>query len=400
MVWTNISLRTIVRIISNKFPQIKITMNLKISRTKYALCLLMIFINMNVVARVLLTSNGETFSNLMGGGSYTYEITDQKSDDCNGEWFVGRLIWTGLQKTDNLCWRNSGSNLEVKKIGFFEKSVYLPKPVEIGDKDLTAETADLFYQKKNEQKVQDQRINDDKDRQFFAGRPIKEFPYQAKISCSYGSNQLPLMACMQNGNLTTNIEVRSGQDYSMAQFTNLNIANSMGSNGGLTVLLRPTFQIKMQNASKEMTMNLEILDRQSNAVAYKKSAGQFDYISANNNSISRSSQPSNSNSSAYEAEISCGYQPIFICFMKQGGVYGSFNTTLEIRSGNFYKLYQYQDLMNSGALMNVPLGSSFIINAQNSNNTFLLNIKIKDKTTKKVMFEKSAGQFDFIRIRN
>ena len=375
-------------------------MNLKISCTKYALCLLMIFINMNAVARVLLTSNGETFSNLMGGGSYTYEITDQKSDECNGEWFVGRLIWTGLQKTDNLCWRNSGSNLEVKKIGFFEKSVYLPKPVEIGDKDLTGETADLFYQKKNEGKVQDQRINDDMDRQFFAGRPIKEFPYQAKMSCSYGSNQLPLMACMQNGNLTTNIEVRSGQDYSMAQFTNLNIANSIGSKDGLVVLLRPNFQIKMQNASREMTMSMKIIDRQTNSVVYQKSAGQFDYISASNNLISKSSPPVVVNAGVYEAEISCSYQPVFICFMAQGGIYAASNTTMEIKSGNFYKLYQYQDLMNSGALLQVPLGGSFLINAQNSNNTFLLNVKIRDKVTKKVIFEKSAGQYDYIRIKN
>ena len=355
---------------------------------------------MNAVARVLLTSNGETFSNLMGGGSYTYEITDQKSDECNGEWFVGRLIWTGLQKTDNLCWRNSGSNLEVKKIGFFEKSVYLPKPVEIGDKDLTGETADLFYQKKNEGKVQDQRINDDMDRQFFAGRPIKEFPYQAKMSCSYGSNQLPLMACMQNGNLTTNIEVRSGQDYSMAQFTNLNIANSIGSKDGLVVLLRPNFQIKMQNASREMTMSMKIIDRQTNSVVYQKSAGQFDYISASNNLISKSSPPVVVNAGVYEAEISCSYQPVFICFMAQGGIYAASNTTMEIKSGNFYKLYQYQDLMNSGALLQVPLGGSFLINAQNSNNTFLLNVKIRDKVTKKVIFEKSAGQYDYIRIKN
>ena len=246
----------------------------------------------------------------------------------------------------------------------------------------------------------EQQLSMDERKSFFAKKPINQFPYQAEITCTYGSNQLPVMACMQKGNITTNIEVKNGDEYSMGQFTRLDIANSVGSGEGIAIALRPNFQIKMQNASSEMTMNLKITDRQSNSVVYQKSAGQFDYISANNNSISRSSQSSNSNSSAYEVEISCGYQPIFICFMKQGGVYGSFNTTLEIRSGNFYKLYQYQDLMNSGALMNVPLGSSFIINAQNSNNTFLLNIKIKDKTTKKVMFEKSAGQFDFIRIRN
>ena len=246
----------------------------------------------------------------------------------------------------------------------------------------------------------EQQLSMDERKSFFAKKPISQFPYQGDITCTYGSNQLPVMACMQNGNITTNIEVRNGEEYSMAQFTRLDIANSIGSGNGIAIALRPNFQIKMQNASSEMTMNLKIIDRQTNAVVYQKSAGQFDYISTRNSSISRSSPPSTINSGAYEAEISCGYVHIFTCFMKQGGVYGSFNTTLEIRSGTFYRLYQYQDLINSGDLLNVPLGSSFVINAQNSNNTFLLNIKIRDKTTKKVMFEKSAGQFDFIRIRN
>ena len=274
--------------------------------------------------------------------------------------------------------------IQIKKEFRRRVDLYAPDNYQLRNRQIQKEREDFEVSKKN----------------FIEKKPISQFPYQGDITCTYGSNQLPVMACMQKGNITTNIEVRNGEEYSMAQFTRLDIANSIGSGNGIAIALRPNFQIKMQNASSEMTMNLKIIDRQTNTVIYQKSAGQFDYISASNSSISRSSPPSTINSGAYEAEINCGYQPIFICFMKQGGVYGSFNTTLEIRSGNFYKLYQYQDLMNSGASLQVPLGSSFNINAQNSNNTFLLNIKIRDKTTKKVMFEKSAGQFDFIRIRN
>jgi ribosomal protein S21 len=345
----------------------------------------------------------DQYGNIAGEGvNPFYQITDGQSADCDGDWFIVERTWAATKGVlPDLCWKNNGSQIEIKEAGIintFKPRKFFEKPSEIGDRELSLESATNYAEFKRGRKIEKQRASDNSDAQFYAERPIKDFPYLAKISCTLGSNQLPMMACMQRGNMTTNIEIRSGQDYSMAQFTNLNIANSMGSNGGLTVLLRPTFQIKMQNASNEMTMNLEILDRQSNAVAYKKSAGQFDYISASNNLISRSNPQVNSEQ--YEAEISCGNQPVFTCFMRQGGIYGSFNTTLEIRSGNFYRLYQYQDLINSGALMNVPLGSSFNINAQNSNNTFLLNIKIKDKTTKKVIFEKSAGQFDFIRIRN
>lgn len=327
-----------------------------------------------------------------------FQITDGQSSDCDGDWFIVILKWFGTKE----CWKNNGSQIEIKEVGIintFKPRKFFEKPTEIGDKELNLETATNYADLIRGRKIEKQRVADNADAQFYAARSTKDFPYLAEISCSYGNSSgwFP-DRCMADGNFRTTIEVRSGQDYSMGQFLNLNIANSVGSNNGLVVLLGSTFSMKMQNASNTFTMNLKIIDRQTNNVVYQKSAGQFDYISASNNSISRSNPQDNS--AQYEAEISCGYVHIFTCFMKQGGVYGSFNTTLEIRSGTFYKLYQYQDLIHSGDLLNVPLGSSFNINAQNSNNTFLLNIKIKDKTTKKVIFEKSAGQFDFIRIRN
>jgi len=327
-----------------------------------------------------------------------FQITDGQSSDCDGDWFIVILKWFGTKE----CWKNNGSQIEIKEVGIintFKPRKFFEKPTEIGDKELNLETATNYADLIRGRKIEKHRVADNADAQFYAARSTKDFPYLAEISCSYGNSSgwFP-DRCMADGNFRTTIEVRSGQDYSMGQFLNLNIANSVGSNNGLVVLLGSTFSMKMQNASNTFTMNLKIIDRQTNNVVYQKSAGQFDYISASNNSISRSNPQDNS--AQYEAEISCGYVHIFTCFMKQGGVYGSFNTTLEIRSGTFYKLYQYQDLIHSGDLLNVPLGSSFNINAQNSNNTFLLNIKIKDKTTKKVIFEKSAGQFDFIRIRN
>ena len=332
------------------------------------------------------------------GGNPFFQITDGQSSDCDGDWFIVILKWFGTKE----CWKNNGSQIEIKEVGIintFKPRKFFEKPTEIGDKELNLETATNYADLIRGRKIEKQRVADNADAQFYAARSTKDFPYLAEISCSYGNSSgwFP-DRCMADGNFRTTIEVRSGQDYSMGQFLNLNIANSVGSNNGLVVLLGSTFSMKMQNASNTFTMNLKIIDRQTNNVVYQKSAGQFDYISASNNSISRSNPQDNS--AQYEAEISCGYVHIFTCFMKQGGVYGSFNTTLEIRSGTFYKLYQYQDLIHSGDLLNVPLGSSFNINAQNSNNTFLLNIKIKDKTTKKVIFEKSAGQFDFIRIRN
>ena len=253
------------------------------------------------------------------------------------------------------------------------------------------------YQLRNRQIQKDREDFDVAKKNFIAKKPIGQFPYEGDISCTYGNNQLPVMACMQIGNITTNIEVRNGDEYSMAQFTRLDIANSIGSGNGIAIALRPNFQIKMQNASNEMTMNLKIIDRQTNGVVYQKSAGQFDYITATNNSITRSAIQGKADSSVYEAEITCG-QMLLVGQCLYGA--GDYKTTIEIRSGNFYKLYQYTELMNT-PFLRVPLGSSFTIKAQNANNpNFLLTVKIKDKKTGKVLYEKSAGQFDYINIKN
>ncbi len=288
-------------------------------------------------------------------------------------------------------------------------TVYLQYPGDSGDSAVGwVSDKDMPELKARQESDKSQTIKNDKDKldRFYSDRPIKDFPYLAEISCGYGnaSKGSPFM-CMTYRSINTQIEVRNGEEYSMVQVPNLNIPNSIYAENGILVLLRPTFSMRMQNASDTFTMNLKIIDRRNNALAYQKSAGQYDYIRANNNLLSiQKSEPTpqeaNNQNTPFIAEISCGNQPIFSCFMGQGGRAGSYNTNLEVRSGDEYKLYQYQELMRKGQLFNLPLRSAFSIRAQNANNNLILNIKILDKKSGKVLFEKSAGQYDYIYIKN
>ena len=97
---------------------------------------------------------------------------------------------------------------------------------------------------------------------------------------------------------------------------------------------------------------------------------------------------------SYIAEVTCGKQALASCFSSQPNL-PNVTTSLEVRSGQEYKLYQYQELMNKGSKLTIPLKEHFSIRAQNTSNTWLLSIVIKDKTSGKILFQKSAGLYDY-----
>lgn len=93
-------------------------------------------------------------------------------------------------------------------------------------------------------------------------------------------------------------------------------------------------------------------------------------------------------------------QPPQFCFYPND--FG-FATTFELQNGSFYKMYQYIDLDQAGYgnyILMIPLENSFKITTQNSNNYALLNLKIKDSSTGKIIFEKSAGYYGIISVKN
>ncbi len=107
----------------------------------------------------------------------------------------------------------------------------------------------------------------------------------------------------------------------------------------------------------------------------------------------------------FVAELSCTLggntgtpQMCFYPSMYGGG------TTFEIQNGDFYKMYQYHDLSKAGLtidnVLHIPLEQSFKITTQNSDTYALLNLKIKDSSTGKIIFEKSVGHYGVISVRN
>lgn len=83
--------------------------------------------------------------------------------------------------------------------------------------------------------------------------------------------------------------------------------------------------------------------------------------------------------------------------------YGA-DTELEIRNGSEYKLYKPYELHQlgntSGSGLQIPLRNRFEIKAQNSNDTLVLNLVIKNSATGEVVYQKSAGKYGVIRASN
>lgn len=99
-------------------------------------------------------------------------------------------------------------------------------------------------------------------------------------------------------------------------------------------------------------------------------------------------------------DLGVSTQPPQFCFYPND--FG-FATTFELQNGSFYKMYQYIDLDQAGYgnyFLKIPLENSFKITTQNSNNYALLNLKIKDSSTGKIIFEKSAGYYGIISVKN
>lgn len=112
-----------------------------------------------------------------------------------------------------------------------------------------------------------------------------------------------------------------------------------------------------------------------------------------------------SNQFQYEAQLTCAFgngmpAALFVCMQNR-----NINSDLEVRNGDDYSMSKFYALnvpnsqqIQSG--ISIDLRKNFEIKVQNVSNQAILNIKIYDKKTNKKVFEKSAGQFDVINVRN
>lgn len=104
----------------------------------------------------------------------------------------------------------------------------------------------------------------------------------------------------------------------------------------------------------------------------------------------------------YEAVISCGAQQrhlsLMPCFL---GASTGLNTQLELRTPDQYGMYQATGLFKLGREipgegLKVSLKSPFSLRAQNADKNLLLTIRVIEKASGRVLFIKSAAQFEAI----
>lgn len=107
----------------------------------------------------------------------------------------------------------------------------------------------------------------------------------------------------------------------------------------------------------------------------------------------------------YEAIFTCGmggnHINIMACFVASGY---SAKTQLEIRNGQQYGMYQGWELNGVGTETRngfvIPLRNNFSIVAQNSDDTLILNLVVRNTETGNILFTKSASKYGVISVRN
>lgn len=110
----------------------------------------------------------------------------------------------------------------------------------------------------------------------------KEFPFTAILSCSFGQNsQINIMSCFSGEYTKTQLEIRNGNTYGMFQMWELERAGQM-TRDGLVISLSKSFEIKAQNASDNLILNLKVINNATNEVAFVKSVAKFGVISVRN----------------------------------------------------------------------------------------------------------------------
>lgn len=108
----------------------------------------------------------------------------------------------------------------------------------------------------------------------------------------------------------------------------------------------------------------------------------------------------------YLAVMTCGmgrnHINVLACFAAQGS--SSVDTELRLTNGDSTRMYKAYTMREAGQERSdgfqIELRKNFSIQAQNSHGTLILGLKIIDRATGRVMFEKQAARFDVISVSN
>lgn len=112
-------------------------------------------------------------------------------------------------------------------------------------------------------------------------RRAAEFPFVARITCSIGQTGAPIQACMSQDGVTTELELRNGDDYRMYKIHDVAQAGRQVA-GGFEIDLRRSYELKIQNASESLLLTLVVAGRADGRELYRRSTARFGVLAVRN----------------------------------------------------------------------------------------------------------------------
>lgn len=107
------------------------------------------------------------------------------------------------------------------------------------------------------------------------------FPYTAVMVCSpfaFKNMRIPISACMRNEFNQTTIRIKNNGNFNVLQgWQTINYPDLVQTERGIEIALTKEFEIKIQNASDELLLSMEIYDIDGNII-YKEVAEKYDKI--------------------------------------------------------------------------------------------------------------------------
>jgi hypothetical protein len=112
---------------------------------------------------------------------------------------------------------------------------------------------------------------------------VKEFPYEAVVSCEFQGRHSNLASCFvgNRNDVSTELEVRNGANYGMYKSFDLYRLGPEQSGEGLIIPFNSNFEIKAQNSSDTLTLTVKIRETATGKNIYTKSASQYGVIRVN-----------------------------------------------------------------------------------------------------------------------
>ena len=112
---------------------------------------------------------------------------------------------------------------------------------------------------------------------------IKNYPFEATLSCGFQGQHINIAACFAGSRTDpqTTLELTNGSQYGLFDATNI---NSIGSetNQGLVIDLRNTFNFRAQNSSARLQLRLVVRNRESGAIIFERAVTQFGVLTVSN----------------------------------------------------------------------------------------------------------------------